>query len=68
MGKVPPPPSRLLATAPAIDLSMNLPPQPAEADLDGRVARTLAELRADVGFGTYLTYQHVGGSAGRSGA
>ncbi len=63
VGKVPPPPSRMLATAPAIDLSMNLPPQPSEADLDGRVARTLAELRADVGFGTYLTYQHVGGSA-----
>jgi DNA-binding transcriptional MocR family regulator len=46
---------------------MNIPPQPAEADLDGRIARTLADLRADVGFGVYLAYQHVGGSAAERG-
>jgi DNA-binding transcriptional MocR family regulator len=62
VGKLPPPTSRTSIT-PSIDLSMNLPPQPAEADLDGRIARTLAELRAEVGFGAYLTYQHAGGSA-----
>lgn len=62
VGKVPLPSSRATA-APAIDLSMNLPPQPAEADLDGRLARTLQDLRAEIGFGTYLTYQHAGGSA-----
>lgn len=62
VSKVPPPSSRSLPAGPAIDLSMNLPPQPAEADLDGRVARTLAEIKADVGFGSYLSYQHVGGS------
>jgi DNA-binding transcriptional MocR family regulator len=62
VGKLPPPTSRTSA-APAIDLSMNLPPQPVEADLDGRLARSLADLRGEVGFGVYLTYQHAGGSA-----
>jgi DNA-binding transcriptional MocR family regulator len=49
--------------SPGIDLSMNLPPQPAEADLDGRLAKTLAELRADATLAAYLTYQQPGGTA-----
>ena len=47
---------------PGIDLSMNLPPQPADADLDGRLARALAEVRAESGFAPYLTYQQPGGT------
>ena len=49
---------------PGIDLSMNLPPQPLEADLDGRLSRTLAEIRSDTGLAPYLTYQQPGGTAG----
>lgn len=49
--------------APGIDLSMNLPPQPAEADLDGRLAQTLAAVRAESGLAAYLTYQQPGGTA-----
>jgi DNA-binding transcriptional MocR family regulator len=45
-----------------IDLSMNLPPQPAEADLDGRVARGIAALSREVGLARYLTYRPAGGS------
>jgi DNA-binding transcriptional MocR family regulator len=45
-----------------IDLSMNLPPQPVEADLDGRVARGIAALAREVGLGRYLTYRPAGGS------
>jgi DNA-binding transcriptional MocR family regulator len=51
------------ATSPGIDLSMNLPPQPAEADLDGRFAETLADIRADASLAAYLTYQQPGGTA-----
>lgn len=47
---------------PGIDLSMNLPPQPAEADLDGRLARAINELRAERGLAPYLTYQQPGGT------
>ncbi|WP_244438491.1 PLP-dependent aminotransferase family protein [Hyphomicrobium nitrativorans] len=47
---------------PGIDLSMNLPPQPADADLDGRLARALAEVRAESGLAPYLTYQQPGGT------
>lgn len=53
---------RAFAPPPGIDLSMNLPPQPPEADLDGRLARTLAEIRADPGMAAYLTYQQPGGT------
>lgn len=49
--------------APGIDLSMNLPPQPAEADLDGRLARALADIRSGPGLSAYLTYQQPGGTA-----
>jgi DNA-binding transcriptional MocR family regulator len=58
--------SRLrVAHAPAgidFDLSMNLPPEPIEADLDGRIARGLADLRREHGFSDFLSYQHAGGS------
>jgi DNA-binding transcriptional MocR family regulator len=45
-----------------IDLSMNLPPQPAEADIEGRVARGIAALSREVGLARYLTYRPAGGS------
>jgi DNA-binding transcriptional MocR family regulator len=45
-----------------IDLSMNLPPQPAEADIEGRVARGIATLSREVGLARYLTYRPAGGS------
>lgn len=45
-----------------IDLSMNLPPQPAEADLEGRIARGIAALSREVGLPRYLTYRPSGGS------
>ena len=34
----------------SIDLSMNIPPQPVEANLDLRIAQGLAAIRADAGF------------------
>jgi DNA-binding transcriptional MocR family regulator len=51
------------AALPGIDLSMNLPPQPSEADLDGRLAKALSEVRASSGLAAYLTYQQPGGTA-----
>jgi DNA-binding transcriptional MocR family regulator len=45
-----------------IDLSMNLPPQPAEADLDGRMARGIAALSREVGLARYLTYRPAAGT------
>jgi DNA-binding transcriptional MocR family regulator len=45
-----------------IDLSMNLPPQPTEADLEGRIARGIAALSREVGLARYLTYRPAGGS------
>jgi DNA-binding transcriptional MocR family regulator len=45
-----------------IDLSMNLPPQPPEADLDGRIARGIAVLSREVGLARYLTYRPTSGS------
>lgn len=41
---------------------MNLPPQPVEADLEGRVSRGLAALQRDFGVSGFLSYQHAGGS------
>src|ERR1700749_516041 len=46
-----------------IDLSMNLPPQPVEANLDLRIAQGLAAVRAEGGFFAYLGYSRPGGSA-----
>lgn len=54
---------RRTGAAPAIDLSMILPPQPADADLDGKLAVTLAEIRRQTGFAPYLSYHQAGGSA-----
>src|SRR6201999_1047343 len=47
----------------SIDLSMNLPPQPVEANLDLRIAQGLATIRADAGFSAFLGYSRPGGSA-----
>ena len=53
---------RSVASGVLFDLSMNLPPQPIEADLEGRVARGLAALQRDFGVSGYLSYQQAGGS------
>jgi DNA-binding transcriptional MocR family regulator len=44
-----------------IDLSMNIPPQPVEANLDVRIAQGLASIQKDAGFSTFLSYQRPGG-------
>ncbi len=44
------------------DLSMNLPPHPPEADLEGRIARGIAALEREHGFSAYLNYAESGGS------
>ena len=46
-----------------VDLSMNLPPSPIEADLESRIMRGLAALQRDHGFSDLLSYQQAGGSA-----
>jgi DNA-binding transcriptional MocR family regulator len=46
----------------SIDLSMNLPPQPVEANLDLRIAQGLATIRAEAGFSAFLGYSRPGGS------
>jgi DNA-binding transcriptional MocR family regulator len=46
----------------SIDLSMNLPPQPVEANLDLRIAQGLAAIRADAGFSAFLSYARPGGT------
>jgi DNA-binding transcriptional MocR family regulator len=54
-----------LARIPAhldFDLSMNLPPHPPQADLDGRIARGIAALEREQGFSAYLNYAESGGS------
>ncbi|MDP1837863.1 MAG: PLP-dependent aminotransferase family protein [Reyranella sp.] len=53
---------RAAAAGVEFDLSMNLPPEPIEADLDGRVARGLAAIQRDFGVSDFLSYQHAGGS------
>jgi DNA-binding transcriptional MocR family regulator len=45
-----------------LDLSMNLPPQPVEADLEGRITRGIAALQREFGFSPYLNYRELGGS------
>ena len=47
----------------SIDLSMNLPPQPVEANLDLRIAQGLATIRAAAGFSAFLSYSRPGGNA-----
>jgi DNA-binding transcriptional MocR family regulator len=44
-----------------IDLSMNIPPQPVEANLDLRIAQGLASIRQDSGFSAFLNYLRPGG-------
>jgi DNA-binding transcriptional MocR family regulator len=46
-----------------IDLSMNLPPQPVEANLDLRIAQGLAHIRSAAGFSAFLSYSRPGGNA-----
>jgi DNA-binding transcriptional MocR family regulator len=46
----------------AFDLSMNLPPQPLDADLEGRIARGIANLARDEGLSGYMNYREPGGS------
>lgn len=58
--------ARAAADLPApisIDLSMNIPPQPVEANLDLRIAQGLAAIRTDAGFSAFLSYSRPGGSA-----
>ena len=44
-----------------VDLSMNVPPQPAEAALDSRIAQGLAAIERRAGFSPFLNYQRPGG-------
>jgi DNA-binding transcriptional MocR family regulator len=50
------------APQPQFDLSMNLPPQPLEADLEGRLTRGIAAIQREVGFSAHLNYREPGGS------
>src|SRR5258708_24175037 len=45
-----------------IDLSMNLPPQPVEANLDLRIAQGLQSIQNASSFSAFLNYQYPGGS------
>jgi DNA-binding transcriptional MocR family regulator len=47
----------------AIDLSMNVPPHPLEAQLDDRILGGLGALREQSGLTAFLNYQPPGGSA-----
>jgi len=57
--------ARAAADIPAqikIDLSMNLPPQPVEANLDVRIAQGLQAIQNKSSFSAFLNYQRPGGS------
>jgi DNA-binding transcriptional MocR family regulator len=56
-------PRHAAAARPEFDLSMNLPPQPLEADLEGRLTRGIAAIQRESGFSAHLTYREPGGSA-----
>jgi DNA-binding transcriptional MocR family regulator len=45
-----------------IDLSMNIPPQPVEANLDVRIAQGLKTIQDESSFSAFLNYQKPGGS------
>jgi len=47
----------------AIDLSMNVPPHPLEAQLDERIIAGMEAIRAQSGLTAHLNYQPPGGSA-----
>src|SRR5262249_45213163 len=49
---------------PPLDLSMNLPPQPMAADLEGRLTRGIAAIQHEVGFAAHLNYRDPSGSEG----
>ena len=51
-----------LASPPELDLSMNLPPQPMEADLEGRLTRGIATMHRETGLFAHLNYREPGGS------
>jgi DNA-binding transcriptional MocR family regulator len=53
---------RTAAPQPQFDLSMNLPPQPLEADLEGRITRGIAAIQRETGFSAHLSYREPGGS------
>ncbi|HEY8247015.1 MAG TPA: PLP-dependent aminotransferase family protein [Hyphomicrobium sp.] len=50
------------SASPGIDLSMNLPPQPQDADLTSRLAKAFGEVRAESSLESYLNYQQPGGT------
>jgi hypothetical protein len=41
---------------------MNLPPQPMEADLEGRLTRGIAAIQREIGFSAHLNYREPGGN------
>lgn len=45
-----------------IDLSMNIPPQPVEANLDVRIAQGFRAIQDEASFSAFLNYQRPGGS------
>lgn len=47
---------------PAFDLSMNLPPQPADADIEGRITRGIGAIQREGGLAACLNYLEPGGS------
>ncbi|SJZ75773.1 DNA-binding transcriptional regulator, MocR family, contains an aminotransferase domain [Enhydrobacter aerosaccus] len=53
---------RAAAAGIEFDLSMNLPPEPVEADLEGRIMRGLQGLQRDYGLSDFMSYQPAGGS------
>jgi DNA-binding transcriptional MocR family regulator len=53
-------PRRSAGQPPEFDLSMNLPPQPLDTDLEGRLTRGLAAIQREVGFSALLTYRDAG--------
>ena len=53
---------RHAAPRPEFDLSMNLPPQPMEADLEGRLTRGIAAIQRESGFSAHLNYREPGGT------
>ena len=50
------------APSPAFDLTMNLPPQPLAADLEGRLTRGLLAIERETGFSAYLNYREPAGT------
>ncbi|MBX9824638.1 MAG: PLP-dependent aminotransferase family protein [Xanthobacteraceae bacterium] len=53
---------RSIAPQPPLDLSMILPPQPMEGDLEGRLTRGIAAIQREAGFSAHLNYREPGGS------